>query len=105
MSSWLLTRADAEKKAMTDYPKDHQVGIEVPRGGSDCAKCEYLKDYLGRICGNKNFIAAECSKPPKPADSNKIPLPVDEYCCDFFEIPKPLDAGKNPLVQLKARSF
>lgn len=67
------------------YPADHQVGIEVPFDGSDCDKCEYLKDRAKRICGESHFIAAECKTPPKPAGSDQIPLPVNRYCCDFFE--------------------
>lgn len=82
-----------------EYPKDHKVGMEVPRGGSSCNKCEYLKDYAKRLCGEKHFIQWDGEN--KPAGSNKIPLPVDEYCCDLFEIPKP--PGANPIAALKGR--
>lgn len=57
------------------YTKDHQVGMVVPKGGSDCAKCEYVsKD--GKECAQKDFV--------KWNGSNKLPAPADEYCCDFF---------------------
>jgi len=56
------------------YPKDHKVGMVVPEGGSDCAKCEYAK---GQNCTNVHFV--------KWNGSSKIPAPLDKYCCDFFE--------------------
>lgn len=65
------------------YPPDHQAAMRVPKGGSSCEKCEYLKDAKKRICGNKHFIA--WGGPDKPAGSNKIPFPIDEYCSDWFE--------------------
>lgn len=59
-----------------EYPADHKVGMRVPKGGSDCAKCEYVK---GQTCTNKYF---------NQAVGKRIPAPVDEYCCDFFEAAK-----------------
>lgn len=52
------------------------VGMEVPEGGSNCQKCEYLKDEAKRICGNPRFI--------KWNGSSKIPKPVSRYCCNYF---------------------
>ena len=57
------------------YPKDHKLGMRVPKGGSDCAKCEYVE---GKDCTNTIFV--------KWNGSEVIPLPIDEYCCDMFEI-------------------
>ena len=57
------------------YTKDHQVGMKVPKGGSDCAKCEYI-DASGTRCGQKDFV--------KWNGGPVIPAPDDEYCCDFF---------------------
>lgn len=61
------------------YPADHRdkVGMRVPKGGSSCAKCEYLgKD--GASCTNKYWI--------KWNNGNaKLPAPADEYCSDYFE--------------------
>lgn len=56
------------------YQKDHKVGMRVPKGGSDCAKCEYVD---GQNCKQKDFV--------KWNGSNVIPVPTDSYCCDFFE--------------------
>lgn len=61
------------------YPKDHEVGMRVPKGGSDCKKCEYLRPKAK--CGNDSFVRWQ--------GSDSIPGPVDEYCCDFFETMKP----------------
>ena len=56
------------------YPADHQLGMQVPTGGSDCAKCEYVD---GQNCKNEIF--------QKWNGSPTIPAPTDEYCCDLFE--------------------
>lgn len=64
------------KKKKAQYPPDHKPGMKVPKGGSSCAKCEYLgKD--GKTCTNKYFIAWNGSK--------FLPAPKDEYCSDWFE--------------------
>jgi len=63
-----------KKKQLPDYPADHQVGMKVPKGGSDCAKCEYVD---GQDCTQKDFV--------KWNGSSTIPAPTDQYCCDFFE--------------------
>lgn len=60
-----------------EYPADHEVGMQVPKGGSDCAKCEYVK---GQKCTNEHFV--------KWLGSDRIPKPTNEYCCDFFEAEK-----------------
>jgi len=66
---------DHSTHQLPDYPKDHKVGMRVPKNGSDCAKCEYVD---GQHCKQKDFIGWN--------GSNLIPAPTDEYCCDFFEI-------------------
>lgn len=58
------------------YPADHQVGMKVPKGGSDCAKCEYVRAN-GKECANKGFVMWN--------GSHKLPEAANEYCCDFFE--------------------
>lgn len=58
------------------YPPDHKVGMRVPLGGSDCAKCEYVRNH-NLDCANEHFVSW--------AGTHKLPLPADEYCCDFFE--------------------
>lgn len=60
---------------LPDYPKDHKVGMRVPRGGSNCAKCEYLREP--NDCAQKDFV--------KWNGANLIPLDKEVYCCDFFE--------------------
>lgn len=63
------------KSPLPDYPADHKIGMRVPKGGSSCAKCEYLKD--NGQCGESHFI--------KWNGSGKLPAPPDSYCCDFFD--------------------
>lgn len=65
------------------YPADHQAGMRVAKGGSMCKNCRFLKDAENRICGNKDFIAWEGHD--KPAGSNVIPYPIDEYCSDWWK--------------------
>lgn len=61
--------------AKYEFPKDHQPGMRVPKGGSSCAKCKYLKP--GNRCGNEYFQQWH--------GSDKIPAPAAEYCSDWFE--------------------
>jgi hypothetical protein len=64
------------------YPKDHPVGSVVAEGGSMCANCEYLR--AGGHCAQKLFVSWN--------GSNKIPAPIKNYCCDFWEVnPRVLD--------------
>lgn len=64
------------------YPEDHQPGMRVPRGGSMCANCEYLKDQNKGLCGQENFIAWH--------GSEQLPEAINEYCCDWFSPAKAL---------------
>ena len=64
-----------------EYPADHRPGMRVPKGGSDCAKCRYLKGQ--DRCSNKYF--------QRWHGSDRIPAPIDEYCSDYFE---PSDSEK-----------
>ena len=76
---WLddeVISSEAKKKQRPTYPADHQVGMKVPKGGSDCAKCEYVSRNEKR-CLNGDF--------QKWNGSEFLPAPADEYCCDFFE--------------------
>jgi hypothetical protein len=66
-----------KSKKLPEYPANHQVGIRVPKGGSDCAKCEYLDQDTMKDCEQEQFIAWN--------GSSAIPGKIDEYCCDFFE--------------------
>lgn len=62
------------KDGAATYPRDHQFGMQVPVGGSDCAKCEYVN---GQKCKNPHFIRWN--------KSDVIPLDVNKFCCDVFE--------------------
>lgn len=72
----IAAQAKKSKLLKTIYPADHQVGMRVPEGGSNCAKCEYVREN-GKHCANKYF--------QKWNGSNVLPAPADVYCCDFFE--------------------
>lgn len=61
------------------YPLDHKPGMRVPKGGSDCAKCEYLSSDSAH-CRNPDWIAWH-------RGDDKLPYPADEYCCDWYERP------------------
>jgi hypothetical protein len=62
-------------RKLPDYPENHKVGMKVPRGGSDCAKCKFVD---GQNCTQKDFIQWNGSK--------VIPGDIDAYCCDLYEI-------------------
>lgn len=68
---------EKKRKKKATYPSDHVAGMKVPKGGSNCAKCEYLKDKNKALCGNEYFI--------KWNGSDKIPGKIDEYCSDWFQ--------------------
>lgn len=59
------------------YPANHLVGMRVPKGGSSCAKCEYVD---GQSCMQREFV--------KWNGVSTITFPVNEFCCDFFEASK-----------------
>jgi hypothetical protein len=56
-------------------PPDHQLGMVVPKGGSMCANCGFLKDPQN--CGNQGFIIWN--------GSPQLPAPPDQYCCDLYQ--------------------
>jgi hypothetical protein len=58
------------------FPKDHQPGMRVPKGGSSCSSCEYLGEDK-KSCTNTHFI--------KWNGSGTLPAPPDEYCSDWYE--------------------
>ncbi len=57
------------------YPADHLVGMRVPVGGSDCAKCKYVREH---DCSNDLFVKWNNG-------NRRIPEPTNEYCCDLYE--------------------
>lgn len=64
----------SKTKKLPEYPADHKLGMRVPKGGSDCERCEYVQ---GQKCSNKIFQQWN--------GSDVIPAPIDSYCCDMFE--------------------
>jgi hypothetical protein len=75
-----------------EYPKDHVPAIRVPKGGSSCSSCEYLKDAEKRICGNQYYIAWN--------GSGRIPAPVDSFCSDWYE---PAKVKEHPAAKAFGR--
>lgn len=71
-----IFKEDAAGKPIPIYPADHQAGMEVPKGGSSCLKCEYLAGNQ-TDCTNRYFIAWN--------GSEIIPGQIDSYCSDWFE--------------------
>lgn len=68
-------------------PPDHQLGMQVPKGGSMCANCKFLAGP--DQCGNQGFITWN--------GSPQLPAPADEYCCDLYEPGQaPQMAGQGP---------
>ena len=56
-------------------PASHQAGMKVTKGGSMCANCEYWVED-GNKCSNKYW--------KKWAETEQVPHPGDEYCCDWW---------------------
>ena len=69
-------------KKLPVYPPDHQLGMEVPEGGSDCAKCHF---WDGEDCENAYYRQWNNG-------SGDIPVSPNKFCCDFF---KPKSNGKD----------
>ena len=69
------------------YPKDHQPGMPVPKGGSMCYNCKFLKDEENGLCGEPNFI--------KWNGSEKIPGDIHAYCSDWYMSAKKQESEKD----------
>lgn len=63
------------------YPKGHRPGTKVPRGGSSCASCKWVRprdDGSGMAnCASQYF--------QEWAGTNEIPVVPDSYCSDWWE--------------------
>ena len=75
---WMRGMKKAEG-ILDEYPKDHQLGMEVPAGGSNCAKCTFVSEDLKK-CGNKVFQEWN--------GGAELPKPAFKYCCDLYKIKK-----------------
>jgi len=71
----ILKEEKGKAAAVEVLPANHKLGMKVPKGGSSCEKCKFLKDEHN--CGNKGFI--------KWNGSSRLPAPDDEYCCDLYD--------------------
>ena len=56
------------------YPKSHEPGMRVPKGGSCCANCKFM---IQSECVNDLYVSWR--------GDGVIPAPVDEYCSDWWE--------------------
>ena len=57
------------------YPKYHEAGTRVPKGGSCCQNCKWVRGK--DTCTNKYY--------QEWSGADKIPAPLDEYCSDWWE--------------------
>lgn len=67
----------SSKVKRATYPADHEAGMKVPRGGSMCANCRFLKDAIKKVCSNEYFV--------KWNGSPTIPGEINAYCSDWYE--------------------
>lgn len=78
----LLIKEEASKPEGTiNLPADHKAGMKVPKGGSMCANCSALSDDE-KHCQNEGYQTWHGSVGAE--DPSRIPEPIDEYCCDFY---------------------
>jgi hypothetical protein len=73
-------------------PPDHQLGMQVPKGGSMCGNCQFLVDP--QTCDNQGFVTWN--------GSGKLPTPADEYCCDLYQPGQKQQAPAEADMMIKA---
>ncbi len=76
---YVAAEADVGKFTL---PEGHLFGMEVPKGGSTCAKCKFAGED-GKHCTNKYF--QDWRKSVGAEDPSELPVPADRYCCDVFQ--------------------
>lgn len=87
-SSRLMVRADRVARrylaqtADPYHPPGHSVGERVPKGGSSCANCSWLRAKATR-CANERFQLWRREE-EGAEDPGLLPAPADEYCCDLW---------------------
>jgi len=57
--------------------------MKVPKGGSMCKNCKFLKDAEKKLCGEPNFVKWNFGK-------DEIPGEIDAYCSSWYEPKKNL---------------
>jgi hypothetical protein len=60
----------------------HKIGMVVPPGGSNCAKCRFLRN--GHQCALAMWVMAP-KKDGGGGGSTHLPVSADEWCCDGYE--------------------
>lgn len=70
-------------------PDEHEAGMDVPKGGSSCATCKYLRPKLN--CANEYFQNWN-GGPRIPTES------ADSYCSDWYE-PKDMKKSLGDLLK------
>lgn len=78
----------------TKYPKNHLAGTKVPKGGSSCSNCKWVRP--GGECASQYFQEWN--------GSAKIPEPVDQYCSDWWE-PQDGSATEDDIREAFARTL
>lgn len=66
-----------------EVPDDHKIGMRVPLGGSNCAKCQYVSENHKR-CGQRLWVDAPVKRGGGGGDP-VLPAPAVSYCCDMYE--------------------
>lgn len=61
---------------------EHKVGMVVPKGGSSCSTCKYLRG--GTDCVNAGWVDVHRVN-GGGGGNTAIPAPADSYCCDQYE--------------------
>jgi hypothetical protein len=78
LSSPKQVKVLGQAKKSIGLPPTERWGEAVPKGGSSCSNCEYLKDAEKMLCGQEDFIVWN--------GSSKIPAgKPDEYCSIWWE--------------------
>jgi hypothetical protein len=66
-----------------EVPAGHQIGEEVPDGGSNCAKCRFISADE-KHCEMRYWVDAPKKDGGGGGDS-KLPKPASRYCCDLYK--------------------
>jgi len=70
--------------ALLPATKPHKIGVVVPRGGSSCVSCKFVRNY-GTECVRRAWVLAPASKGGGGGDT-KLPVAANRWCCDLWEL-------------------